>query len=164
MGGIERRQAVRWALITVAVTLALFLGRSRLDKAHVALAYLLLVLGGSAQAGQRVGLALSAATFLLFDWFFLQPYGTLTISNPLDWMILASFLAVSVVAARLLNRLQDEAKTARQRAADIDRFATLGAETQHSGKPPCRSPGPLGGGERPRGPQAGRSDHPPDRD
>ena len=129
MRGIERRQAVRWALITVAVTFALFLGRSRLDKAHVALAYLLLVLGGSAQAGQRVGLALSAATFVLFDWFFLPPYGTLTISNPLDWMILVSFLVVSVVAARLLNRLQDEAKTARQRAADIDRFATLGAET-----------------------------------
>lgn len=129
MRSAERRQAMRWALITVAMTLALFFLRGRLEKTHVALAYLLLVLAGSAQAGQRVGLALSAVTFLLFDWFFLPPYGTLTVSNPLDWMILASFLVVSVVAARLLHRLQVEAKTARLRAAEVDRFASLGADT-----------------------------------
>ncbi len=123
------RQLLRWTLITVAVTLALLLARGRLDKTHVALAYLLLVLAGSARAGQWLGLALSMAAFLLFDWFFVPPYSTLTVNNPLDWMILVSFLVVSVVAARLLHRLQMEAKVARDRAADVDRFATIGAET-----------------------------------
>ena len=118
-----------WALITVAVTVGLLAFRIRLDKTHVALAYLLLVLAGSARSGHRIGLALSAVAFVLFDWFFLAPYGNLSVTNPLDWLVLAAFLIVSVVAAQLLYRLQVEAETARQRAAEIDRFATLGAET-----------------------------------
>ncbi len=127
MPRVEWGRILRWALITMVVTVLLLLARAHLEKTHVALAYLLLVLAGSAQAGQRVGLSLSAATFLLFDWYFLPPYGTLTLTNPWDWMVLVSFLVVSVTAAHLLNRLQVEARTAQLLAADVDRFASLGA-------------------------------------
>jgi K+-sensing histidine kinase KdpD len=109
--------------------------RARLNEAHVALTYLLLVLGASASSGRVIGLVLAGAAFLLFDWFFLPPYGTLIVANPLDWLVLAAFFATSVVATQLLARAQAEAESAGQRAAEIDRLAALGAETLNAGRP-----------------------------
>ena len=118
-------QWVLWAAATAVVSVLLFHFRDVLDKAHFALIYLLLVLGGSVVGGHRVGLALAATSFLLFDWFFVPPYNTLTVANPLDWLVLVAFLVVSVVAAQMLHRLQVEADVARARAAEIDRLAPL---------------------------------------
>jgi two-component system, OmpR family, sensor histidine kinase KdpD len=102
--------------------------RSRLDKAHTTLIYLLIVLAGSVWGGRSLGLALAGAAFLLFNWYFLAPYNTLVVSNPLDWLVLVAFLIVSVVAAELLHRERRGAEEARQRAEEMDRLATLGAE------------------------------------
>jgi two-component system sensor histidine kinase KdpD len=103
--------------------------RPRLNAAHVTLAYLLLVQGGSARGGRPLGMALAATAFLCFDLFFLPPFGTLTIQDPLNWLVLVAFLGTSVLSAQLLYRAQAEADAARQRAAEIDRLAALGAET-----------------------------------
>lgn len=103
--------------------------RPRLNAAHVTLAYLLLVQGGSARGGRPLGMALAATAFLCFDVFFLPPFGTLTIQDPLNWLVLVAFLGTSVLSAQLLYRAQAEADAARQRAAEIDRLAALGAET-----------------------------------
>jgi two-component system sensor histidine kinase KdpD len=102
--------------------------RPLLQEVHVALILLLVVLGASAAGGRGVGLATAAASFLIFDVFFLPPYNTLVVANPLDWIVLFVFLATSVVAAQLLYRAQEEARRARARADEIDRLATLGAE------------------------------------
>jgi two-component system sensor histidine kinase KdpD len=72
---------------------------------------------------------------VLFDWYFLPPYGTLTVRNPLDWLVLAAFLFTSGVATQLLDRARREAESARLRASDVDRLATLGAETLNVGRP-----------------------------
>jgi two-component system, OmpR family, sensor histidine kinase KdpD len=118
-----------WAGGIAATTLSLLAFRGRLDKAHVALVYLLLVLAGSIVGGRRLGLVLAAVAFLLFNWFFLPPYGTLVIADPLDWLVLIAFLVISTVAAQMLHWLQAEAEDARRRADEVDRLATLGAET-----------------------------------
>jgi two-component system, OmpR family, sensor histidine kinase KdpD len=111
-----------------AVTLVLLAFRAWLDKAHTALIYLLVVLAGSVWGGRSLGLTLAACAFLLLNWFFLPPYNTLIVSNPLDWLILCAFLIVSIVAAQLLHRERRGAEEARQRADEVDRLATLGAE------------------------------------
>jgi two-component system sensor histidine kinase KdpD len=116
------------------VTLAMLALRTRLDKAHTALIYLLIVLAGSVWSGRTLGLALAGSAFLLFNWFFLAPYNTLVISNPLDWLILVAFLIVSVVAAQLLHRERRRAEEARQRADEVDRLATLGAEALNAAR------------------------------
>ena len=72
---------------------------------------------------------LAAAAFLCFDIFFLPPFGTLTIQDPLNWLVLVAFLGTSILSAQLLYRAQAEAELARERAAEIDRLAALGAET-----------------------------------
>lgn len=100
-----------------------------LKEVHVALILLLVVLGASAAGGRMLGLATAAASFVVFDILFLPPYNTLVVANPLDWIVLFAFLVTSVVAAQLLYRAQEEARTAHERAAEIDRLATLGAET-----------------------------------
>ncbi len=118
-----------WAVVLALVTVILLTFRGRLDKAHITLVYLLVILLGTVSGGRRLGLSLAGVAFLLFNWFFLRPYGTLRINDPLDWSILAAFVAVSAVAAQMLHRLQHEAEVARQRAEEVNQFAVLGAET-----------------------------------
>jgi two-component system sensor histidine kinase KdpD len=122
----------RWALmlaILVLATVAMYVVRSSLDKAHVTLVYLLIVLAASAAGGRALGLTVASLAFLCFDFFFLVPYLTLTISNPLDWLVLVAFLITSVVAAQLLYRANATADDAMQRAIEVDRLAALGEET-----------------------------------
>ncbi|HKR10341.1 MAG TPA: ATP-binding protein [Gemmatimonadaceae bacterium] len=110
---VERAAAtqLKWvlSLLTLAsAALALYALRPNLDKAHVALVFLLVVLGASASGGRLLGAAIAFAAFLIFDWFFLPPYNTLWVRNPLDWLVLVAFLVTSVVAAELLYRARAE--------------------------------------------------------
>lgn len=100
-----------WVLAFVtlaAVTFALFAARRRLSEAHVALVFLLIVLGASAAGGRLLGIITALVAFVAFDWFFLPPYNTLLVRNPFDWLVLFAFLVTSVVAAQLLYRAQSE--------------------------------------------------------
>jgi len=129
---VRPRTIVRWAItlaLLIAATAAMYVIRGSLDKAHVALVYLLIVLGASAAGGRALGLTVAGLAFLGFDFFFLVPYQTLTIENPLDWLVLVTFLVTSVVAAQLLYRATSTAEEATQRAIEVDRLAALGAET-----------------------------------
>ena len=125
-------QCLFWLAILAATVAALLMARSRLDKAHVALVFLLVVLAGSAAQGRAVGIALASAAFVAFNWFFLEPYNTLRIADPLDWLVLLAFLVTGIVAAQLLERQRRATESAQRRADEIDRLATLGAETLKS--------------------------------
>lgn len=115
------------ALALAACTLGMLAVRPLLAEVHVALILLLVVLGASAGGGRVLGLASAAAAFIIFDALFVPPYNTLVVANPLDWIVLFAFLTTSIVAAQLLHRAQEEARVAQERAAEIDRLATLGA-------------------------------------
>jgi two-component system sensor histidine kinase KdpD len=128
------RAWVIWLAALAGAAALLLIVRERLDKAHVALAFLMVVLGGSAAAGRALGFTLSALAFFAFNFLFLPPYHTFVIANSLDWIVLAAFLIVSVVAAQLLTRAQERAEVARQRAVEVERLATLGAETLNAGR------------------------------
>jgi two-component system sensor histidine kinase KdpD len=129
------RHWIVWLAVLAAATALLLAFRARLDKAHVAMIFLLVVLGGSAAGGRLLGLTLAGAAFLVFDVAFLPPYATLRLADPLDWIVLVVFLATGVVAAELLERRRREAEIARARTAEIDRLATLGAETLNAPRP-----------------------------
>jgi two-component system sensor histidine kinase KdpD len=118
-----------WLVALGGLTGLMLLVRESLEKAHFALAYLLVVLGGSARHGRSLGFALAIVAFLTFNFFFIRPYHTFAIAAPADWLVLFTFLATAAVAAQLLATARSEAETARQRAAEVDRLATLGAET-----------------------------------
>jgi len=122
-------EAALWFAILAAVTVVMVAFRGHLNEAHVTLGYLLVVQGASARGGRPLGIALALSAFLCFDLLFLPPYGTLVIQNPLNWLVLAAFLASGILSAQLLYRAQAEAEVARDRAAEVDRFAVLGAES-----------------------------------
>jgi len=112
-----------WLLVSFVCTLVFWSLRDRLHQAHVALAYLLVVLGGSAREGRVVGLVMAVVCFLLFNFFLLQPLYSLTIEDPLEWWILVAFLITGTVAAQLLHRAQHAAALAEERAVEIQRLA-----------------------------------------
>src|SRR5829696_3654061 len=136
--GAYRRRSARilalWVIALAAATALMLPFRDRLDKAHVALLLLLIPLGGSAAGGRAVGLSLATASFLVFNWFFLAPYHTLVVADPLDWLVLAAFLTTSTVAAQLLYAAQKKTRIAQARAAEIDRLRVVGAEALHAGR------------------------------
>ncbi|HEY7529539.1 MAG TPA: ATP-binding protein [Gemmatimonadota bacterium] len=117
------------AAAEAAVTALLLVARGELDKVHVALAYLLLVLGATAAAGWTVGIVAAFLSFACFNFFFLAPYLTFVVADPLDWGVLLAFLFTSVVAARLLQRSRDAAAAAERHARDVERLAAVGAES-----------------------------------
>ena len=123
-----------WLGILALVTLLLLALRPQLDKAHVALGFLIVVLGASAAGGRALGVGLALLAFFLFNFLFLTPYYTFIIGDPLDWLVLAAFLITGVVAAQLLNRAQERAEIARQRAIEVERLAALGSETLNAGR------------------------------
>jgi len=133
--GASAKQWVLWFGILAAATVMLLFLRGRLDKAHFALVFLLVVLGGSAAGGRLLGITLAATAFLVFDIGFLPPYNTVQVADPFDWIVLFVFLATGVIAAELLERQRREAEVARARTSEIDRIATLGAETLNAPRP-----------------------------
>jgi len=128
------RDWLLWLGALTIVTAAMLPFRASLDKAHVALVYLLLVLGASARSGRKVGLTLSVTAFFSLNFFFVPPYHTLMVAKPLDWLELAAFLLTSIVAAHLLARAQSEAAEARKRAAEVDWLSAIGAEALNAGR------------------------------
>jgi two-component system sensor histidine kinase KdpD len=127
-------QWVLWLAALALVTAAMLPFRASLDKAHVALVYLLLVLVASARSGRKLGLTLAVAAFFGLNFFFVLPYHTLMVAKPLDWLELAAFLVTSIVAAQLLARARSEAAVARNRAAEVNWLSAIGAEALNAGR------------------------------
>ena len=123
-----------WMGALAVLTVAMIAVRDSLDKAHVALGYLLVVLGAGASTGRRIGVALSVVAFVCFNFFFLPPYHSLLVARSLDWLVLAAFLVTGVVAAQLLARARADAALARQRSAEVDRLSAVGAEALNAGR------------------------------
>ena len=123
-----------WLGALALVTMAMLTVRASLDKAHIALGYLLVVLGAGASTGRRIGVTLSVVAFVCFNFFFLPPYHSLVVAQPLDWIVLVAFLVTGVVAAQLLARARADAALARQRTAEVDRLSAVGAEALNAGR------------------------------
>ena len=124
----------RWVLIAGLLTAGLVALRDDLEKAHVALAYLLVVLIGSARVGRTGGIALALVCFFCFNFFLLPPYHTLMVADPLDWLVLLAFLITSLVATELLHHAQFQATVASERTEEVNRLSVLGAETLNAGR------------------------------
>jgi two-component system sensor histidine kinase KdpD len=116
---------VVWIAILALVTALLVAVRLRLDKAHAVLAYLLVVLTGSAWRGRSVGLVLAILSFFCFNFFLLPPYHTLAVADPLDWLALVVYLITSLVAAQLLHRAEREADARMHLLAEAEHAQAL---------------------------------------
>ncbi len=109
-------------LITVACLAAPWL------PAHgVAMLYLFAVVGGAVAFGMPCGLWAAGSAFLAYNYFFLAPYHTLTISDPRDVVALLVFLGVAAATGSLAGRLRELAERARARSIALQRLNALAA-------------------------------------
>lgn len=163
---MERTRAARWIAwfcVLALLTAALLSIRDRLQSVHAVLPFLLVVLGGSASGGRSLGLALSAVAFIDLHYFFLPYQNSLVMADPLDWIVLVTFLVTSIVSAHLTTQAQQRASEARVRGAEAEIYraadalkASLIATLSHDLRTPLTTIKALGSKLAQRGESEGR--------
>jgi two-component system, OmpR family, sensor histidine kinase KdpD len=94
----------------------------------VALTLLLFVLLVAARFSLRYAVAVSLAAAACYNFFFLPPVGTFTISDPQNWLAFFAFLATSVIGSRLSEKAREEAEQARVRQGELEVLFALSRE------------------------------------
>ena len=122
------RRPNHWAgyvagLFSIAIIVAVFklLGQP-INTTTVALALLLNVLFIATRWGSLPGLFASVIGMLCFNYFFLPPFGTLSITSPDNWIALAAFLITAVTAGQLSARARKRAEEAETGRREIERL------------------------------------------
>lgn len=82
-------------------------------------------LGGEPAGGLPAGVTAVAAGFVAWDFFFIPPYGTLSVGHPEDWLALVVYVVVMLVVARVVAVLQEARALARRRQNDTLRLYEL---------------------------------------
>ena len=90
----------------VALTLLIRLVHAWLPIPNLSMVYLLLVLWLGARHGIGPAIAASFAAFLAYDFFFVPPIGTFTVSDPNELFGLFLLLAAALVTGRLAASLR----------------------------------------------------------
>jgi len=57
-----------------------------------------------------------------FNYFFLPPVGTFTVTDPQNWVALLAFLLTSITGSQLSSRIRKEADEAHQRRREVERL------------------------------------------
>ncbi|MET0372227.1 MAG: sensor histidine kinase KdpD, partial [Sphingobium sp.] len=111
-----------WSTLMIVVMTAL--GRllvEIIDLGNIALLYLVPVMFAAATFGLRAGLFAGFLSSLAYNFFFLPPTGTLTVSNPENVISILVLLGVAVVTSQFAARVRAQAdlaqSSARQNAA-----------------------------------------------
>ncbi len=100
-----------------AATLAIALA-AQLGVTHAAPLYLLAVVAVGMRWGTVPAVIASVAAFLAYDFLFVQPLYTFTISSPDEWLNLLLLLAVAVAIGRLVAVQAEHAQEVAQRARE----------------------------------------------
>ena len=101
------------ALALVTGLVAVLQGQFKV--ANPSAAYLLAVVALAVVYGTRAAVAGSVASFLLYDFLFVDPRYTLTVSTVEEWFNLVLLLVVGVVCGRLAGAQRDRAREAETR-------------------------------------------------
>ena len=88
----------------------------------VALTFLVGILVISANWGLRPAIFMALLATLAFNFFFLPPIGTLTISDPQNWVALTAFLVTAIIASELAERARREAHRATERRQETEQL------------------------------------------
>ena len=103
-----------------AVTAVIFALRDVAPVVSLGVVYLLAVLLVASVWGLWLGVATAIGSALAFNFFHLPPTGRFTIHEPENWVALAVFLVVAVVASSLAQRARSRAADAEERRREAD--------------------------------------------
>ena len=116
-----------YAILSVGVVTGLLflVGRSVLGEGVIALLYLLPIVGSAGRWGRLPGISAALAATLCFDFLFIPPFYTFAVGSLEGWLILAIFLAVTLV---VVERIQASFASAHEAALMYELSAALSSQ------------------------------------
>ncbi|MCW3026452.1 MAG: integral rane sensor signal transduction histidine kinase, partial [Solirubrobacterales bacterium] len=122
----SRRAGAIAALAAVALcTLIVYPLKHVAPVVSLSVVYLPAVLVVSITWGAVLGMATAAVSALAFNFFHLPPVGRLTIRESSDWVALAAFLVVAVIASSVAEMTRARARDAEARRVEADLAAEM---------------------------------------
>ena len=121
----RREGAVLAAVGLPLLTVLLVLGRARLNLPSDMLLYLVLVIAVAVVGGLWPALAAAVVASLLLNYYFTPPLHTFTVAEANNALALFVFLAVAVVVAALVERVERRTRQAAHAAAEATTLSTL---------------------------------------
>lgn len=106
------------AISVAAVTVMIGLLHGVVPVLSLGVLYLFAVLPIAATFGLGYAIAVSVASMLAFNFFFLEPIHTLTLADSGNWLALATFVCTSIVVSELAAGIRRRATEAEQRARE----------------------------------------------
>ncbi len=114
--------------VLLAGGLAALMARS-LALPNLSLLFVLPVLYSACTWGLGPSVYSAVACLLVYDFFFVPPYHTFTISNPQDVLAAFMYLLVALTSSRLTARVRDQAEAARRREEQTSAMYGLARRT-----------------------------------
>lgn len=123
MGGrLMRGRVFEGYVLTLAVVVGLTVLIGELLRlrllGNLPMLYLLAVLIAAIRYGRGPAIAASLASFIAYDFFYVDPVHTLSIGAPDEWLALALFLVVAILTAQLAARERERGDEAKRRARE----------------------------------------------
>ena len=125
------QRAIRLAgriLVSLGLIVAITFLSSRLvpvNEITAGFLYLVAILFIATASGLVESTIASIAAMLCFNYYFLPPVGTLTISDPRNWVALFAFLATSLTASQLSARAKRQTREVIDSQNEIERLYSL---------------------------------------
>jgi two-component system sensor histidine kinase KdpD len=113
------------AMGTIAIVVIAYRRLPNVNPTTAALTFLLVVLLLASRWGLTVAITTAVVATLAFNYFFLPPVHTFTITDPQNWIALLAFLTSAIVASRLAERARREALNATRRRKEVERLYSL---------------------------------------
>jgi two-component system sensor histidine kinase KdpD len=123
VAGLRTRELIRTALVSglalAGATVAIGVIEGSLGVPNASAVYILAVAAVALVGGRLAVLVAAVAAFLLYDFLFVQPLLTFTISDPGEWLNLLVILGVGLLVGQMaaLLRIRGETASAREREA-----------------------------------------------
>jgi two-component system, OmpR family, sensor histidine kinase KdpD len=114
------------SLAGLGALLALLLPfRAHLSIAIPALVFVVPALVGVVIGGILPGVVGALGGFLVYDYFFLPPYNTLTVRSPQNWIALAVYAVVVLIVSQVVAKLRSAREEAERRTEESERLYDL---------------------------------------
>jgi two-component system, OmpR family, sensor histidine kinase KdpD len=113
------------SVLAVGVVTAVYAVLVRVNPTTIALSYVVVILLIATTWGIAESTVASLVAMLCFNFFFLPPVGTLTISDPQNWVALVAFLLTATIASQLSVRARRRTVEALGRQSDLERLYAL---------------------------------------
>jgi two-component system sensor histidine kinase KdpD len=106
----------------VAMIVEVYFKLLHVNTTTAAMTLIVGILVVSAYWGLRVSVYMSIVSALCFNYFFLPPFLTFTVSDSQNWVALIAFLSTGIIASNLSDRARTETRISNRRRREAERL------------------------------------------